>query len=506
MNNLTAGIAAMQQWHTANLCNPRSEKPEGTVWQTINYAIDKDQLHREIDAQGGLTSSQLQRLTHVFNTHARLVSNPFGRQFHCSSSALVTVDNYGHPDSKLQENMGNFSVKEITNQPSAQGSYEKAILMHIRADNDKLALTGGGFPDLQETCAQAIAREVHEETGGGCTLEQMKLVGIWDTRRGGPEHRISVIFEGSLSGMPKTNHEAKRFFFVREQDLPLIPDTLFFASHGRMIKRHFTEPKSTNDAEIDFVGRANKLEPQKIAQIESDHAKSKSLTVSPYVEYSIKMIESLYAVLHDGFADWSKYNLGENFEKSRDAIPGWSKKSEWIKDPSNAEAAQWNDDKQLWNFLEGFKMAAVKISNFFKTHITTGECGVIEQAMLIEQASPREEKVYVVLKSKGKYSFPVCEHRHGEGFKEILYREALKQLEIRIQDNVSLVKMYENSSHRNSMDIPLRTFVFKMITEENPMPNIPDSEVTLMSAKELRNLPAANFTNPHHKQFIPASF
>lgn len=444
MNSLTKAIADLKAWHQQHLVN--------TVVEEFTKAIPKDQLGDEIEKQGGLSPSQLARLVSVFDRYAKLVSKPFGRHFACSNSALICVDSFSHPE----------------------GKDGKPILTHIRQDNGKLALTGGGFVDAGENFLEAITREVHEETGFGCRLQNVRLIGIWDTKRGGPtqEHRISVMFTGIVTGTPQPNHEAKEFIFLREQDLSNYPETQFFGNHDKMMKRYFNTPIPPS---LDYVSRSEKLEESKKQEIELNikRRRERAGYNSPLIEKALKKVEDIYERLGRDFTQWSKDHLQENFK-------GWSQIN--LKDLE--EAAKWNDDTQLWNFLAAFKLTAINLSQLFKTHVTTGECGVIELSVLIQK-----EHRYIVLKKENQYHLPAWEHRHGERFKETLYRETLEQFNVHLkEDEITLIEIRDNTPKINALGNPLRTFIFKAITAENPNPALPGNEVHLLTQEEIYKL------------------
>ncbi|MFI2473891.1 NUDIX hydrolase [Nocardia xishanensis] len=93
------------------------------------------------------------------------------------------------------------------------------ILMIRRTDNDKYSIPGGGL-EAGETVAQAVAREVMEETG--IEVDATELIGVFSN----PDHVIayddgevrqefSLCFRANpIGGAPRTSSESKEVRWV----------------------------------------------------------------------------------------------------------------------------------------------------------------------------------------------------------------------------------------------------------------------------------------------------
>ncbi|MEV0678064.1 NUDIX domain-containing protein [Actinosynnema sp. NPDC050436] len=98
------------------------------------------------------------------------------------------------------------------------------ILMIRRTDNDKYAIPGGG-QEPGETVAEAVVREVEEETG--IHVEVTTLVGIYSNPAhviayddGEVRQEFSLCFRARpLSGEPRTSDESKEVLWAEPTDL-----------------------------------------------------------------------------------------------------------------------------------------------------------------------------------------------------------------------------------------------------------------------------------------------
>ncbi|WP_280245923.1 NUDIX hydrolase [Nocardia abscessus] len=101
---------------------------------------------------------------------------------------------------------------------------EGRILLIRRTDNGKYSIPGGGL-EAGETVAQAVVREVHEETGIDVTVTQ--LIGIFSD----PDHVIayddgevrqefSICFHARpTGGTPRPSEESAEVEWIRPGDL-----------------------------------------------------------------------------------------------------------------------------------------------------------------------------------------------------------------------------------------------------------------------------------------------
>ncbi|WP_068060372.1 NUDIX hydrolase [Nocardia xishanensis] len=98
------------------------------------------------------------------------------------------------------------------------------ILMIRRTDNDKYSIPGGGL-EAGETVAQAVTREVMEETG--IEVDATELIGVFSN----PDHVIayddgevrqefSLCFRANpIGGTPRTSSESKEVRWVEPAEL-----------------------------------------------------------------------------------------------------------------------------------------------------------------------------------------------------------------------------------------------------------------------------------------------
>ncbi|MFB9930988.1 NUDIX hydrolase [Amycolatopsis halotolerans] len=102
---------------------------------------------------------------------------------------------------------------------------EERILMIRRTDNDLYAIPGGQL-ELGETLAQAVVREVREETGIEC--EVTGVVGLYSNPHhviayddGEVRREFSICFRASpVGGSPRTSNESKEVFWLAPETLP----------------------------------------------------------------------------------------------------------------------------------------------------------------------------------------------------------------------------------------------------------------------------------------------
>jgi ADP-ribose pyrophosphatase YjhB (NUDIX family) len=130
---------------------------------------------------------------------------------------MARVDYYNDPNAPKANSLVP-SVTAIV--PNEQG----AILMVHKTDNDLWALPGGGM-DVGESMADAVVREVKEETG--IDVEVTGLVGIYSNPNhvmayddGEVRQQCSICFTTRmLSGELATSSETKEVRFVDPADL-----------------------------------------------------------------------------------------------------------------------------------------------------------------------------------------------------------------------------------------------------------------------------------------------
>ena len=120
-----------------------------------------------------------------------------------------------------------------------------AILLVHKTDNDLWALPGGGM-DLGEYMADAVVREVKEETG--IDIEVTGVVGIYSNPQhvmayddGEVRQQCSICFTTAvLGGQLATSSETKEVRFVLPADL----DSLNFHPSMRLRIDHYLEHRS----------------------------------------------------------------------------------------------------------------------------------------------------------------------------------------------------------------------------------------------------------------------
>ncbi|MFI9814001.1 NUDIX hydrolase [Saccharothrix variisporea] len=114
------------------------------------------------------------------------------------------------------------------------------LLMIRRTDNDKYAIPGGG-QDVGETLAQAVVREVEEETG--IHVEVTGLVGLYSNPNhviayddGEVRQEFSICFRAQpIGGELRTSNESKEVLWVepnRLPDLDIHPSIRLRIEHG----------------------------------------------------------------------------------------------------------------------------------------------------------------------------------------------------------------------------------------------------------------------------------
>ncbi|MER5262815.1 NUDIX domain-containing protein [Actinosynnema sp. NPDC002837] len=114
------------------------------------------------------------------------------------------------------------------------------LLMIRRTDNDKYAIPGGG-QDVGETLAQAVVREVEEETG--IHVEVTGLVGLYSNPNhviayddGEVRQEFSICFRAQpIGGELRTSSESKEVLWVepdRLPDLDIHPSIRLRIDHG----------------------------------------------------------------------------------------------------------------------------------------------------------------------------------------------------------------------------------------------------------------------------------
>ncbi|XVV05289.1 NUDIX hydrolase [Actinosynnema sp. CA-248983] len=114
------------------------------------------------------------------------------------------------------------------------------LLMIRRTDNDKYAIPGGG-QDVGETLAQAVVREVDEETG--IHVEVTGLVGLYSNPNhviayddGEVRQEFSICFRAQpIGGELRTSNESKEVLWVepnRLPDLDIHPSIRLRIDHG----------------------------------------------------------------------------------------------------------------------------------------------------------------------------------------------------------------------------------------------------------------------------------
>jgi ADP-ribose pyrophosphatase YjhB (NUDIX family) len=114
------------------------------------------------------------------------------------------------------------------------------LLMIRRTDNDKYAIPGGG-QDVGETLAQAVVREVEEETG--IHVEVTDLVGLYSNPNhviayddGEVRQEFSICFRAQpIGGELRTSSESKEVHWVepdRLSDLDIHPSIRLRIEHG----------------------------------------------------------------------------------------------------------------------------------------------------------------------------------------------------------------------------------------------------------------------------------
>jgi ADP-ribose pyrophosphatase YjhB (NUDIX family) len=128
---------------------------------------------------------------------------------------------------------------------------DKVLLVREIMDAGRWTLPGG-WADVNETPAQAVVREVHEESG--YETRALKLLAVYDResqshRPPFPYHVYKLFFLCELiGGAPRPNEEASEIAFFGEDELPEL-------SVSRVTEkqiRHFFALRSQPDAPTEF--------------------------------------------------------------------------------------------------------------------------------------------------------------------------------------------------------------------------------------------------------------
>jgi ADP-ribose pyrophosphatase YjhB (NUDIX family) len=130
---------------------------------------------------------------------------------------MARVDYYNDPDAPKANSLVPLVTAIVANQ-------DRTILMVHKTDNDLWALPGGGM-DVGESMADAVVREVKEETG--IDVEVIGLVGIYSNPNHGMAYdhgevrqQCSICFTTRmLGGQLATSSETKEVRFVDPGDL-----------------------------------------------------------------------------------------------------------------------------------------------------------------------------------------------------------------------------------------------------------------------------------------------
>ncbi|MBB5957696.1 ADP-ribose pyrophosphatase YjhB (NUDIX family) [Saccharothrix tamanrassetensis] len=146
----------------------------------------------------------------------------------------MTRTDYLNDPNAPKPNSIRVAVSAIVQDPTGR------LLMIRRTDNDKYAIPGGG-QDVGETLAQAVVREVEEETG--IHVEVTGLVGLYSNPNhviayddGEVRQEFSICFRAQpIGGELRTSNESKEVLWVepnRLPDLDIHPSIRLRIEHG----------------------------------------------------------------------------------------------------------------------------------------------------------------------------------------------------------------------------------------------------------------------------------
>lgn len=130
---------------------------------------------------------------------------------------MTRIDYYNDPDAP-KANSIKVAVSALVRDSAGR------ILMIHRTDNDKYSIPGGG-QEVGETVAQAVVREVKEETG--IDVEVTQLVGVFSDPahviaydNGEVRQEYSICFRAKpISGDLRTSSESKEVAWVEPERL-----------------------------------------------------------------------------------------------------------------------------------------------------------------------------------------------------------------------------------------------------------------------------------------------
>ncbi|MFD7653278.1 NUDIX hydrolase [Actinosynnema sp. NPDC059797] len=146
----------------------------------------------------------------------------------------MTRTDYLNDPNAPKANSIRVAVSAIVQDPTGR------LLMIRRTDNDKYAIPGGG-QDVGETLAQAVVREVEEETG--ITVHVTSLVGLYSNPNhvmayddGEVRQEFSICFRAQpIGGELRTSSESKEVHWVEPShlsNLDIHPSIQLRIQHG----------------------------------------------------------------------------------------------------------------------------------------------------------------------------------------------------------------------------------------------------------------------------------
>ncbi|MCH9622000.1 MAG: hypothetical protein S4CHLAM20_14340 [Chlamydiia bacterium] len=460
ITDLKDAIERLNQFNQENLVGPLNQN-------VLNLEADKKL--KQIVSTHSLPQPLLEKLIGVFQSYTSLLNEVFGRSFVHHLSLNLSVDPIASKD-------------------------KDGVLTHLRMlrGEAKVAITGGGLVDGNETMEEAARREFSEETGFGCQLKSETLCFVIDRVRSPNPYFFTVAYRGEYTGCPNDNHEGRDF---KEIAFDEIPDHENWFSDHQFLVREALDPEIFCDYLKQGIRYTSGFPIEKAPYLDSKPFlpplvdKADLLYVNDLIdrvtEFYTKLIEKfrtdVLAAIDVKKLAGSRDVIGHGWEDLGISAPQLTPDQKKLRDA-------WNDNAQLWNFLGPLKLSAIKISNFFGTFINTGEGGVITIACLMMN----EDDVFMVKGDDDKYTL---DHALLTQYRDFLgtIGHHVNQRGGKLDGNPILVGKYEPPTHVRKDGFRKRTFEFIVNLADKQVPD----GMEKLSFRDARATPKEAWASSH---------